>query len=119
MRFELTSVYRIVTFVPPQYERVVMDAILAVDPLCYGKYSGVSWSSTPGTEHFLPEPDSQPTSGEIGVVSKEPSVRLEFSIPVNSLKHLMDVVTTLVKSHPWQEPVVQIYSVQETRTFDK
>lgn len=112
----LVRVFRITTFVPPQMLDCVLQAIVALDPLHYGNYRSVCWFSVPGTEQFIPESGSNPTSGKKDVLTREASIRLEFSVSADDPEHVNRVLEALVSSHPWEEPVVQVYEVFETRS---
>ncbi|KKW32006.1 MAG: hypothetical protein UY76_C0045G0006 [Candidatus Uhrbacteria bacterium GW2011_GWA2_52_8d] len=114
MSTKLVSAYRIVTFVPPDHLDKILATVQLSNPLQYGHYTGVCWHSAPGVEMFVPETAAHPTEGKAGTQSTCPSIRLEFSIPRNEeeLQKMLDCLTGI---HPWEEPVILISEILETR----
>lgn len=112
----LRAVYKITTYVPPHFIESVIAGITGVVPLTYCAYDSVVWYSSPGVEQFRPLSGSNPTQGDIGEVEKGDSIRLEFSIP-RDRDLLQDVLTKgILKSHPWEEPVIYVHECLSTRT---
>lgn len=110
---------RVVTFVPPKALYSVIRSVMRVARLAYGSYEHVLWHSRPGREYFTPTAAAHPTVGKANIVSAEPSVRLEFSVP-DSAEDLTTVRRIIeegiIPAHPWEEPVIHYYRVIETRT---
>jgi hypothetical protein len=101
--------------VPPEYVESILQGVVKVNPLLYGKYSKVAYQSEEGIEQFVPLEGSNATKGEINKLYKGKSVRIEFSIDKND-KILEKVIQEgIMKNHPWEEPVIIISEVWETR----
>lgn len=109
-------VYRITTFVPVEKLEALLDGILKVEPLKWGKYDQVAWVSEGVTERFRPLPGSNPTAGTVGELEKVDSVRLEFMIPRDQALLERLLTEGLIPSHPWEEPAVFIDETVATFT---
>ncbi len=99
--------YRLVTFVPPDAAQVLAEKISAKIPRFLGQYDHVAyWTEERGVEQY------RPVDGEI---QREPSVRLEFTLPKDEafLKSL--IKNDLISNHPWEEPVILVF---DHRIFD-
>lgn len=114
----LTPSFRIITFVPPENVEDVLKVVNVIDPMRYGDYTHVSWRSTPGIERFLSQTGAHPTLGEVGTMTDGSSVRIEFSIP-RSQEVLEAVISAILQTHPWEEPVVIVHEVQDARGVKK
>ncbi|MCA1012657.1 hypothetical protein [Halobacillus halophilus] len=115
---QLKPIYRIKTYVVPEYLEKVITGVLQIDELGYGHYKNVVWLSNDGVEQFVPSETSVPTEGNIGETTKVTSVRLEFSIPRDE-KLLRDIIENgIYPNHPWDEPVVQVTEELEARKHD-
>ena len=112
---DFIAVYRVVTFVPVEHLEAVKQAVLGADPLEYGNYQAVCWTSVPGIEQFVPNEKACPSSGKTDEFSHVRSVRFEFSIPLRH-ESLRDVLAAIQKAHPWEEPVIYVTEVMETRS---
>jgi|SRR3989338_1278824 len=113
---DFKAMLRIVTFVPPDQVEKVIEGVQKITPLKYGKYAGVAWQSTPGIKRYQPLSGSNPTAGKENEVSREPSVKLEFSIPRSPLLLKRVINEGIIPNHPWEEPVILVFEVRETRT---
>jgi len=115
---QLKPIYRIRTFVVPEYLEKVIKGVLEMDDLEYGHYKHVVWHSNDGVEQFVPSETSVPTEGNIGETTKVTSVRVEFSIPRDE-KLLRNIIENgIYPNHPWDEPVVQVTEELEARKHD-
>lgn len=79
---------------------VVIEAAANAGAGEIGLYDQCSFS-WPGTGTFLPLPGSDPTSGEIGTLSREPELRLEMALP-SRIKAKVEAAVRAV--HPYEEP---------------
>ena len=104
----LHTVYRITTFIPPDHLEQLLEGVVAVVPLTYGRYDRAAWWSAEGTEQFRPLPGAKPTFGKEGHTERVPTVRVEFTIPrePDLLERLLH--EGLIPNHPWQQPAVFI-----------
>jgi hypothetical protein len=104
----LHKVYRVATYVPPDAVEHLLAGICGVVQLRYGNYARSAWWLAAGTEQYEPVLGAQPSHGEVGKLSRVPSIRLEFCIPRNS-ELLQQVITAgLRPNHPWEEPAIFI-----------
>jgi len=114
----LQRLYRITVFVPPAHLQALQDGICAVEPLGDARYAQVMWSSAPGVEQFLPLPGATPAQGQVGVLSRLPTVRLEFAIPRDP-QRLARVLREGVRAHhPWECPAIFIDETEQP-VFDE
>ena len=114
----LVKVYRVTVFVPPTHLDQLLEGILATTDLRHGHYDHSAWWFGPGTEQFRPLPGSSAASGTIAVTSREPTIRLEFSLPRDPRLLELVIDTGLVPNHPWEEPEVLVEETLELRTKD-
>lgn len=112
---KLKTVYRVTTFVPPEHLEALLKGITSVVPLAYGRYDHVALWSAPGIEQFRPQEGSNPTLGQTDTVERGTSIKLEFAIPRDDeLLHRL-LTDGIIKSHPWEEPVIYVDECQTTR----
>jgi len=90
---------KLVTFVPHKHLNEVREALFAAGAGEIGKYSKASFGSE-GVGTFLPGEQSNPFSGEPGVLQMEPETRLEVLFPVWKEAVVLDALFT---SHPYEE----------------
>ncbi|GGD08046.1 hypothetical protein [Pontibacillus salipaludis] len=112
---KLVPIYRVRTFVVPEYLENVIKGVLQIDDLKYGNYKNVAWHSSEGVEQFVPSEDAVPTEGEVGGRTKVTSIRLEFSIPKDDMLLKRIIEEGIYPNHPWDEPVVQVTEEREAR----
>ena len=116
MKIKTHAIYRIVIFLPIGDTFITthdfLEKLNKAVPTSYGNYDSVAYYAA-GTERFRPLDGASPTSGTIGQVTELPSTRIEISIPRNEdlLENTMQVIMRL---HPWEKPVLQIYEAIET-----
>ncbi|MGI8314176.1 hypothetical protein [Halobacillus mangrovi] len=112
---KLIQIYRIRTFVVPEYLDKVVHGVLAIDDLRYGNYKNVIWNSEGGIEQFVPSENSIPKEGTIGETTKVNSLKVEFSIPRDEELLAKIIEEGIYPHHPWDEPVVQVIEALESR----
>jgi dinuclear metal center YbgI/SA1388 family protein len=100
---------KIVTFAPGGIADVVAAAMTAAGAGRIGSYSSCSFR-TEGIGTFFPEAGASPQVGGVGVLNREPEVRIEMVAPAARAD---SVVAALVSAHPYEEPA---YDVFETRS---
>lgn len=101
---------RVTVFVPmsaaEEYVAKIQDHI----PSFLGHYDRVLWINDPvverGIEQFRPLPDANAAQGGSGETVREPSVKIEFSLPDHDMLCETLIEEILVPSHPWNEPVI-------------
>lgn len=111
----LKKMYRITLFVPPSHLEGILENIMAINPLKYGKYDSVMWWSNEGTEQFRPLDGAVPAKGETNTVSRLPSVMVQFSLPHDDEVLNRVIMEGIIPFHPWEEPVIQIHEILATR----
>jgi len=103
------SVWTIEIQTPIEDVDKILDAVMEVHPLSYGRYSRNASISAVGMETSKPETNSTTTTHQkdykIGLVETYPMVELKISIERNSavLEKIMDVIHYV---HQYEEPVI-------------
>jgi dinuclear metal center YbgI/SA1388 family protein len=98
---------KLVTFVPHDYVGKVKDALFLAGAGKIGNYSHCSFSST-GSGTFTGNKEAKPFVGESNHLHTEAETRIEVVFP-QFLKG--KIVTALKKSHPYEEPAYDLYSL--------
>lgn len=102
---ENSKLFKLVTFVPPNYLDKVRTAVCEEGAGIIGEYSFCSFS-TPGIGTFLPSDKASPFSGTVGKVNKENEERFEVLVPADRLSRVIDA---LLEAHPYEEVAYDIY----------
>ncbi|MEM9579340.1 MAG: hypothetical protein AAF891_01535 [Pseudomonadota bacterium] len=106
-RFEPVWVLEIQT-VPGDTDRI-LDAIMAVHPLSYGRYQRNASISAVGQETARPEPGSTTTTHvagfSAGTTETYPMVELKISIAREAVV-LAKVMEAILEVHHYEEPVI-------------
>ncbi|MCB2136233.1 MAG: hypothetical protein KDE08_09865 [Rhodobacteraceae bacterium] len=93
---------------PDQTDRI-LDAVMAVHPLGYGRYQRNASVSAVGSETTQPEPGSTTTTHvagfEAGTTATYPMVELKISVE-RDLKVLAAVMDVILDVHHYEEPVI-------------
>ncbi len=97
--------YKLVTFVPPSQFESVSQAAFAAGAGVIGNYRGCSFF-VQGTGTFLPQEGAQPFLGKVGQREEVQELRLEIEV---SQERLHQVVHSMLATHPYEEPVIDIY----------
>lgn len=112
---KLDKLYRITVFVPEEEQiKNIIKSVLSIDPLDVGAYEEVFFKSSVGQEHFKQKPNSIHYKSEETSHFDLESYKVEFSIKRDET-HLEKILIKIKDAHPWEEPVIQIYEVIETR----
>jgi len=107
--YRLEQAYLVETHVPNADVDGVLKALVTAVSLEYGdKYDQVLYLDTPGLEHFRPKDNSK--GGGHKTALRDPSTRITFSIPRNSLL-LKNAIDAIHKAHSYEEPVVYVKEV--------
>ena len=87
----------------------ILDAIMAVHPLAYGRYQRNASISAIGRETAQPEPGSTTTTHvegfEAGQTETYPMVELKISVE-RDLEVLQAVMDAILHAHHYEEPVI-------------
>ena len=101
---------KLVTFVPVAHAENVRRALFAAGCGDIGNYKDCSYSLE-GEGTFFPKEGAHPHCGTVGRPHAEREVRIETVFPAYREKA---VRTELFKAHPYEEPVVDLYTLQNT-----
>ncbi len=99
--------YKLAVFVPVESAAKVADAVFAAGAGHIGNYSHCSFSSQ-GLGSFLPLEGARPAIGKRGVLEKVPELKFEAIVPGEKLAN---VVTAMLKAHPYEVPAYDIYKL--------
>lgn len=100
--------YKIVTFIPTEYFNLVKMAIFGAGAGCIGNYDLCGYG-VEGSGSFRGGEGSTPFVGEVGELHIEKEVRFE-TVFTGDKKN--DVIRALLDSHPYEEPVYDIYPLE-------
>lgn len=102
------SLQKLVVFVPEDYAVQVREALGNAGAGNIGNYSHCTFNSN-GIGTFLPKEGTNPFIGEKGRLEQVSEVKVEsiFSSSIQS-----KVLNALIKSHPYEEPAYDIYSLE-------
>lgn len=95
----------------PEDTNRILDAVMAVHPLSFGRYQRNASISAVGAETAQPEPGSTTTTHvdgfEAGTTETYPMVELKISIErdIGVLEKVMDAV---IYAHHYEEPVIYL-----------
>lgn len=99
---------KIVVFVPESHSQQLMHAMTLAGAGHIGKYSDCTFQTT-GIGTFRPLEGSNPHIGEKGSLEHVTEVRLE-TVVTEALKR--QVLTAMLKAHPYEEVAYDIYQLQ-------
>lgn len=99
-----TSV-KIVTFVPETHADIVRKAMGDAGAGLIGNYNNCSFSSV-GFGRFTPTDGAKPTIGKVGQPQEVKEERIEV---ICSKEKAKQVIGSIRKVHPYEEPAIDIY----------
>ena len=97
--------YKLVVFIPEEYEEVVADAIASEGAGYIGNYSNCSFRSI-GIGTFMGMEGTKPFIGEMGQLEKVKEVRLETIVAADKLDK---VIEKMMEAHPYEEVAYDLY----------
>lgn len=101
--------YKVVVFVPHDDLGQVLQEAFMAGAGKIGNYTSCSFR-TSGTGTFYPEQESRPYLGEVGELNSVQEERVEFVVDDRMLPAVLEAVK---KSHPYDEPAIDVYSLRE------
>ena len=104
--------YKFAVFVPKDYEAAVRVAMCDAGGGTWKNYSCCTFA-TEGKGTFRPGSDSNPFTGQRGVLSEVQEMRMECIISKEDISRLVDAV---IKAHPYEEPAYDIYPIENRFT---
>lgn len=111
-RFDVEAGTRILVQVPEQAAGQVLAAILAVEPLSWGDYDQVAFTTRAGVQQFRSLPGGRNAATED--VLEVACVELQVFVPKQG-QQLEPVLRAIYHVHPYEEPVIQLLSGARTR----
>jgi dinuclear metal center YbgI/SA1388 family protein len=122
-RLELTGVevlspttrdpwYKLVVFVPTDYEDRVRQALGDAGLGVIGRYSHCAFAS-PGQGTYRPLPGAEPFQGEVGQLARAQESRLEMLAPESLLP---EALARLHETHPYDEVAYDLYPLRHPGT---
>ncbi|MEN3203667.1 MAG: Nif3-like dinuclear metal center hexameric protein [Atribacterota bacterium] len=99
--------YKLVTFVPQTHLNAVLEALFLEGAGIIGKYRDCAFF-TLGTGTFRPEEAAHPFIGKPGQQEVVEEARVEIEV---SSGKLYRAIEALLKAHPYEQPVVDVYQL--------
>jgi dinuclear metal center YbgI/SA1388 family protein len=99
---------KVVVFTPESAASRLSEAMTAAGAGKLGNYRGCSFN-TSGTGSFFPESGAQPYLGQPGCWESASEIRLEMVVSPARLDRVLQAV---YDQHPYEEPAIDVYSVQ-------
>lgn len=103
---------KLVTFVPFAHAEKIRGELFAAGCGNIGNYDSCSYNIE-GEGTFRPKEGSNPFVGNIGKKHVEKEVRIETVLPIYKRRQVIDV---LLKNHPYEEPVFDLYPLNNEWT---
>ncbi len=105
---ESEPLFKVTTFVPPEFREQLLEAMFAAGAGHTGSYSHTSYY-TAGVGGFLPEPGTHPFIGKEQEITLVKEDRVETIVPARLLP---GVLQALRNAHPYEEPAVDVFEEQ-------
>lgn len=100
----MSSLHKVVVYVPVSHAVAVRDAIGNAGGGRQGNYSFCSFSVT-GVGRFKPEHGAHPAIGQVGTLEEVIEERIEFACEGALLRA---VIAAIVRAHPYEEPAIDV-----------
>jgi hypothetical protein len=100
---------KVVVTVPKSHADVLREAIAGAGGGTLGAYTHCSFSIE-GVGRFRPQEGATPYLGQKGQVDRVVEERIELSC---SEEALQDVLRAIRTTHPYEEPVIDVYALRE------
>ena len=101
--------YKLVGFVPPDAVEAVAAAVFAAGAGVIGDYEDCAYAGE-GRGWFTPGPEAEPAVGMVARPERSPEVRWETVVPRGRLDA---AVRAFVAAHPYEEPAVDVYPIED------
>lgn len=105
--------YKVVVSVPREHTQRLMDAVDAAIGSPSAKYRRV-FSVVESVGTWIPQKGSSPFIGSIGEVSSEPEHMVHFVVDDG---HLSAALKAIAETHPYEEPAVDVYRIEDWRAL--
>lgn len=93
---------KVEVFIPEADHLKLMEALNAEKLLGQGKYDFV-FATTQVMGHWRPLEGADPAIGEVGKISREPELKIEFRIQQEKRRQVEQLIR---KHHPYEEPAI-------------
>ena len=107
------DVYKISVSVPKDHAAILMDAIDEAADWVTPNYSR-AFSVTDCTGTWIPEEGSDPFIGEQGLISYAEEQKIEFIIRAECLQKVLKAID---RTHPYEEPAVDVMPCKYWRDY--
>ena len=105
----MTKLVKIVVTVPETHSALVREAMGKAGGGKIGNYTFCSFT-TEGVGRFMPVDGANPAIGEVGKIESIVEERIEITC---ERELLQDVVAAIKSVHPYEEVVIDVYSLEE------
>ncbi|MBN2789111.1 MAG: Nif3-like dinuclear metal center hexameric protein [Candidatus Delongbacteria bacterium] len=105
---EVTELFKIVVYVPSEFEDQIKETISSNGGASIGNYDHVFFQ-TKGESNFRPGKNSSPFIGTKGVIERVNEIKIETVVPSWKLNELIEKVKSV---HPYEEPVIDIFKLE-------
>lgn len=102
--------YKIVVYVPTEFENTLREAVCAAGCGYIGEYSDCTFAGR-GQGTFKPLDGTNPFIGNIGELTFTDEVRLETVVSESKLNHALEAMLAV---HPYEEPAYDIFELAKT-----
>ena len=106
--------YKLSFYVPEDSLEKVKEALFAAGAGKIGLYEKCCWQ-TLGTGQYIPLEGSNPSIGSIGDIEKVQEYKVEM---VCDDKYVKELLVSLYKSHPYEEPAYDLVKVYTRNDFN-
>ena len=103
----MTSMLKLVFFVPESHKELVKQAVFSQGAGRYQGYDHCSWEVV-GKGQFKPLKDSQPFIGQHDKIEKVTEYRVET---ICDSVHIKAVLVALLAAHPYQQPAYDVIPI--------
>ncbi|MGR3621995.1 hypothetical protein [Pseudophaeobacter sp.] len=104
-RFTVEVGTRVLLQVPQEAAKGVLQAILAVEPLTWGDYDQVAFTTQAGAQQFRSLPGGRNAATDRAV--EVACVELQIFVPKQG-QALEPLIRAIYHAHPYEEPVIQL-----------
>jgi len=111
-RFITETGTRLLVQVPQEAALRVLQAITAADPLTYGDYDQVAFTTSPGAQQFRSLSGGRNPETDAAVTV--PCVELQVFTEATG-QELEPILRAIYDAHPYEEPVIQLLPAERTR----
>jgi hypothetical protein len=107
--------YHVVVYVPLSHANAVREAVAKAGAGKIGNYEACSFSER-GVGRFRPIKGAQPMVGSVGRLEEVEEERIEFMVEE---QRLGGVVTAARNAHPYEEPAIHLWKMEDYKTHVK